>query len=545
MDKPAFDPSKPFTADKPAFDPNQAFTSGEEKPTPYIDGAKALARGTANMVKGLPGDINAGVQAMGDATAFGYTPQLAGAVGALGDAAVDAYHGQAPSLDSLSKSYLETRDFALRNQMKNTSEHPVSSGIGSLAGAVTAPVPGLGILKAETLAGKAGAAALKGAGYGFAMNPGDHQGEIAPGQLDQRVGNGLFGAGLGVAGEGLVNAVEKSPEAMQSMRRYFTAKELGANTSQMKQLLRDLPGGGGASRLDRMEQFLNEHKLLNTGKTFSDIQDATKGIRNDTGKAIGQTYNNVQQEIAGLAARNPEAAAKLDETALHGPDMAIEFLNKEKARLEKIHGGQAVHDSLAGELGTPENPVGLSALGRNASVPDLVNYRASVDDAVNWSKRSADRAPHEQSLVNLRNFLNDKINGRVGQLDQTLGTENTRALKSLNAKYADASLANKITEATKAREMSKFTPGILGAVGGGAYGTYGVMHGESPGEALAKGAALGLGMRAARIYGPGMAYSATRALEPMAGHAAEMFSKTKPGAGILTSPWVELTKDNK
>jgi hypothetical protein len=508
---------------------------------PYLEGAKAIGNSALDFVKGLPGDINAGVNAAADTATFGYAPQIAGAGGAALGAIKDAATGSLPSSDSILKDYLSSRDKALAAQELSQKNQPISSGLGTIAGAIAAPVPGFGALSAETKLGKVGIGALKGAAIGAVSNPGDQTGKINPVQLDDRLGDAMIGAPLGVAGEGLAKAAEKLPDAITSLRRYFTAKELGANTGQMKQLLRDLPGGD-KMRLDRVEEFLNEKGLLNTGKTFSDIADGTKAARDETGKQIGAVYSNLQNEIQKLP---PEMTAKLDETALHGPDLANEFLAQEKERLGKDVFGQETHKSLSKVLGTADQPGSLTKLGPNASLPDLVHYRASVDDAINWSKRSSEMAPAEQSYVRLRNFLNDKINARINALDQTVGSANTSALKKLNADYADASLTSKIAEATKAREMAKNMLGFTSAASGALYGGYGMAHGESAPEAIAKGLAVGAAMRGANIYAPGLLYSAARAVEPKAGKIANYFETAQPGARMIASPWLEMMKENK
>ncbi len=544
MDKPAFDPTQSFESSKPAFDPSQSFDSGQ-KSTPVLDALKSAGKYAWDTAKDLPGDANAALTGAADGVTFGYLPQIQGAVGSGISAIQDAASGQMPTGDSIKRDYLGARDQEIKRQADIHKNYPVSNTLGEIGGAIAAPIPGLGEFSAASTGGKVVQSALKGGAYGGLMNPGDKPQTIDPVQLNQRLGAAVLGLPLGVAGEGLASALEKSPDTLQSLRRYLTGKELGANKGQMKQLLRELPGGGGTDRLDRMESFLNNNDLLGKGKTFSDIADQTKIIRDQTGQQIGQTYGQVQNDVANAAQKNPDVMAKLNQTALNGPDLASEFLKREKDQLKGVHGGESAYNTISRDLGNPDNPIGLSALGQNASIPDLVNYRASVDDRVGWNKRMSEMPEEQKSLVRLRSFLNDKVENRISALDQQVGGDNVQRLKKLNADYADASLASKITDATKAGEMSRNPFGLINGIAAAGVGGWDLSHGGNPAEALAKAAAVGVGGRALRAYGPGLSYSVARSLQGPAERAAAALENSSVGSRVFTNPWMELTKDNR
>lgn len=550
---------KPDSAAAPAG-PWTKFQKAGDVPAP---GPQAEEPSILDKIKNNLGENMKSVDAfgtgMGNTMTLGYMPQIEAALDTGVDTAKNAITGEdVGNLDDLAKVYQGHKDRVIAHQEQLQNDRPIAYGAGSLGGIFTAPVglmgkaaaavPEMALAKtgitkmAPTIARylKAGSSA---AILGGASNPGDEKGQSGDLQLDKRLGNAEFAAPFGIAGQGLSDTVEKSPEMVDKVRRWMAAKQLGTNTTQLKQLMKDLPAEEGVvnpgTRLDRVEQYMDKNGMLNMGTTFSGVQDKSGELADASGKKISSILNGVQQRIIA----DPNVEAEIAETALHGPNLADDYLTQEGQRLQKVHGGANVLKSLEGEVGTADNPVGLHGLGVDVPLKDLHDYRISVDKQINFARRSGD--PKEQSLINLRNFLNDKMQARIGAADQHLGEQNLPQLLSENKNYSNAKTINDISTNTTAREMSKYVPGLIGTLGGGAYGVHEYNStGDAP-RSIAKGMAVGLGLRAARAVAPAVTYRGATALEPYLQKAAQHLKDNPNGAGTFAIPWLNMLQENK
>lgn len=124
--------------------------------------------------------------------------------------------------EDISNLYQKYRDIARNRNEQARSDNPWSYGTGEVAGGVgTMFVPGLNIAKGAkflpTAAKMAGIGAA--AGYG-SSNASDAQKQLTDAEI---------GAGLGVAGAGVGQAVSKTAELFPNISKYFTAGERGKN----------------------------------------------------------------------------------------------------------------------------------------------------------------------------------------------------------------------------------------------------------------------------------------------------------------------------
>lgn len=116
---------------------------------------------------------------------------------------------KAPSIGSFTGGYNRFVDNANQNLVTEAAQHPIASGVGSLAGGLTSAsmVPGATIARGLGIAGKAGTVAAKvgeavgsGLGYGAISGAGNARGTAADrlkGGLEGALTGGVTGAALG------------------------------------------------------------------------------------------------------------------------------------------------------------------------------------------------------------------------------------------------------------------------------------------------------------------------------------------------------------
>ncbi len=235
VEKPAFDPSKPFEAtggDKPAFDPSKPFetTKDNGKLDAAWQGAKAGAAFNFN-------DELAGVHAAkpkGVPELVGPIP--VGMIAGAGRLGLNAITGQDPEAMA---AYEKARDEERASQAAAKEHHPYIHAAGEVAGSLPsmAALPEAGILKGAGLGKRMLQGAQVGAEYGALSGAGEGK-DIAERATGAATGAGsgivggavapLIGAGAGLIydkfGKPIVNAVRgaMNPEA-EAARRLATA----------------------------------------------------------------------------------------------------------------------------------------------------------------------------------------------------------------------------------------------------------------------------------------------------------------------------------
>lgn len=479
-----------------------------------------------NLVDGSLQSANAALNGAVNAGVLGYLPQIEGAVSAV------------PSLASLDSSeiqdaYVKGRDEAAAYQESLQKNNPYAYGSGSIAGSVLVPIPGLTELQLAKQAGvaaKLGLAATKGAAIGAIANPGDTPNAKPSLQLEQRLNNAGFGAALGAAGEGISQGVQGLPEKLQTIRRWMAAKQLGANKGQVERLLKE---AGDETKLDQIERYMDKNGMLRMGTTFSGVADKSAELKDRTGKQIENFYETTQGKLNNNNLQG----------GLAGQDLAKEFLDAETARLSKLHSGDTALTQIENALGEPGS-TGIYSLGQNPDLKDVHKYRISVDDQIPWNADTTGKLK-AQSNKKLRSFLNDKMNERVSALDKLTGEDNLSKLQSLNSDYSNAATINSITTKTKAGEMSKYVPGLVGTVGGMGAGAYAHEHGKSLPEAALFALGTGLALRGARAVAPALSYQSAKFLQPAAQGAANYMEQNPIGAQMLVSPWTIMNQERK
>lgn len=458
------------------------------------------------------------LQGFGQGGTLGYLPEIQAGAGAIGQKAIETLGG--PEADT----YQQLKDyFQKRNQTMRT-EHPVATSVGNIAGAVmTLPIGGSA--KGAGFLARAARAAGTGAAYGGLANP---ETEATPqdpyANLKARLANAGIGAGLGFGGEALIGgtgqAIEKAGERFAGKA---VVKQIGANAGQIKKILQK-------DELPKIETFIRDEKLMRPGKSLEDVADHTKEILETDGPAIGQLYQDAQDQAKtlGIGQKN----------RISGPELADEILKNAREKF-KSH---ANRDVVMKEMESAVAP--LRDLGENANIVDIHNYRKSLDENINWAQKAQERDAVQNSFIDARNLVADKTKNTINALDEALGGNQLDALKKLNARYSAASTVNNISTQGVARETAKAFMGhgvIGGGVGLGA-GTLEYNRSHDPLKAFGVGLGSALGVTAARKFGSPVGYYGGKAVQSL-GQGIEALTPNPGAMGVgLTSPWVNMKK---
>jgi hypothetical protein len=202
VDKPAFDPSKPFEASdqKPAFDPSKPFDAAPA--TPDNGTLHAIGHGAFSGVTAGFSDELSGLNAAGPSW-VDKVPLVGAAARPVAGAAKLGYEYLTGSDVGATKQYEEARDAERAAQKSAQEHHPLAYGASEAAGAIApmlaapevmGPIEGAGTL--TNLSRLVGSGAAAGAGYGGLSGLG--QGTDASSRLEG-AGTGAIGGGAGGA----------------------------------------------------------------------------------------------------------------------------------------------------------------------------------------------------------------------------------------------------------------------------------------------------------------------------------------------------------
>lgn len=442
--------------------------------------------------KGL--DPEAALQGAGEALTLNYLPEAQAAVAA----------GLDENLD-----YPQALEQMRAREKELVRQSPGSFLGGAVGGSLALPTP-TKFLKSGSALVRALKAASEGGATGFVMNPGETED-----QLGDRLKNAAFGGIVGGGASTLLSGIQSIPGKLAKLRENLALRTAGAMKSQVKEVMKK----GTAPEI---EAFMQENKMLRPGTNAEDVLEKTRAIKNQSGEELGNIYDTLQAESAqGIAPRTKPSAVNL----------ADEALNEAKTALKGKSGGQQAITALDNEL---EN---LRALGPDSSLKDLMDYRMSLDDAINYNKTYQESPVLQKTLKNLRNKIQNEIDAHSTEIVKTIGGKYEGMLENLKDLKKQYGTANKVENISANRVSSDRAKSIImnAGVGGGLGAAYSATHGGNTGE----GALLGtLGMMGARKFGPGLLYQGARLAQPLARFAG----KLPPRA--ITNPWLLMREQD-
>ncbi len=386
MDKPKFDPNKPFKvvgddAVKPKFDPNAPFEAAPDQ------------AGTGQAQTALEHGANAAT--------LGYLPQLQAAAAPMIYKGLNAITGQNVQPDS----YVNERDQNISRMDAQQEQNP-GTALGAQVGGTllgAAATPGLGA------AGGIGKSVLQGAGYGaaygLAQNPGDTRGVVDPLQADERAENALTGAVVGGVTGGVTHAAGKAIKGLANSSKGL--KDL-ADTQAVKAsgaMLKDFRALEGKDKTGELGRYALDRGIVKSWDTLESVAEKAEIHTQSAGTLLDGVYKQAMGalEDPAVAAKMPGFNPVKDKPAILS-EVAKEMGNAtgKAGALQKI-------ESYLDQLATDHGDKVLDPRTAN-------DVKTEIDKTINYLRNPLSAEPAaEQAFKNTRGVLAKKIEESVRQ----------------------------------------------------------------------------------------------------------------------------------
>lgn len=418
--------------------------------------AKGGTMGFADEAQGLQGAIINAVSRFGEPllrTGPGRAlarRMLGDAGGQLPDAAVDAIVAQAAKAsrqditggDTAAEGYAATRDAARAEDDAAKEANPASFYTGMVGGTLLtgAKVPGLQAAKAKpfaTVAQRAGAHALAGLKGGALAGAGFSEADSAGGvALDTAAGAGMGGAIGGVLGP----TMEVAPRVLGPMLRRQAvghATKAVAPTAGLTDHLRK----AGMTPDEAGEAALRLGILRPLG-TAKGALERLEGVREATGRAIGQTAESADELVTQGVARAPNLTR-------------VEAVMRNRLKDAAQTGAQRqLEPAIAERLGEAVTLQGQGAAGTN-TYANLWRLKSQLQRALK---------PQEMSKLGdelYREGVGGITKATYGELEGALGPEAIAELRANAARYGDAANLRGLLEKAVSRQGQRANIGLL------------------------------------------------------------------------------------
>jgi hypothetical protein len=432
---------------------------------------------------------------------FGARPFIAGTGAAIGMGA-GLLAGGIPigqAWDEAKNEFGVARQEAIDEQERLAKRSPLTSLAGEIGGAVL--VPG-SALKAITRGAKGFTAASR---IGAAMGAGQALGEAH--DLNEGLKTVGTGAVLGLGGEAIGKTVGAGVNAIQrKLESASTNNVIKASGGMLKDFRKIF---GKNLQNDIADTALSEG-VVKAGDDVGSVAAKAAEKANQYGEKIGSVYSQVDQHLKDpkfLAGLNEAQVKALSDTSLNSVAMAQELSTKIGNDLKGIAGSSGVVPKIQSELDT------LAQLGPDPNMKDLVTYRRSVDNLINFDRSIKDQPLLAQQLVKIRNSVNDKIKNRVDAVDSIIGGELGQVLRQSNTKFSHLTQVEQMASDRVLREESNKALGLRQSIliGGGASAGAAASP-EDRVKGAITGAALGASLKTVERYGPAILAQAENAL---------------------------------
>ena len=421
MNKPAFDPSKPFEAVKPAFDPSKPFESADPVSTAPMatatdDDASPIKSATTGLIQG---------------STAGFGDEL----GPAGDTAMAALSGRigplaGGSLDDLIDDYKNSRDRLRAEFARSQAANPKINMAGQLVGAIATG--------GTSSAGQGlGAAVKTGAAYGATAGLGNSDADLTTpslsnyGQALKDTGKGaVIGAAGGAAGYGVgkavssvVNPAQFAP-GLRDTAETAAASALGAERSSIK-------AAGGLDDAQSIGRYALDNGVVSPLASTDEMLSRNAALQKQGGQMMGDVYNKIDQ--AGASTFNPLDTAS-----------AIE---------DKI-GGFYRSPINRGETNQLENTLESVLMRGDSNIPlsEAQSLKQELGKVANW-KNSVSVSPKEQMARDAYGVVSKDIDSATQSGAESLNDPSLLdTLKQGKSLYSDSTNAQKFLDNKSARE---------------------------------------------------------------------------------------------
>lgn len=477
-------------------------------------------RGRAELPTG--GDFQTALEHGANQVTLGYLPQLQAAA----EPVTDAIGNALSSTKIQPRSYVEARDANIERLAEEEKQNPGSAFGGKAAGmALSAYLTPGGAAKG--ILGAAGKTAAYGAAYGGLQNPGDVKGQVDPIQAEERLKNaakgGLIGLGSGLATGTASALLNKGADKLSHIESTQALKGAGAMTKEFREL-------NGKELTDEVGKFAREKGIVQAGDTVESVLPKARAIQNESGKQLGELYQQAQDTMRGLGKK---AYGKVEKIGINPVRDKEEILNLAAAKLKNEEGGPAALERLSKYLDSLRDQHGDMTLDPLTAH----EVKSAVDRTINYSRNPLQSEPdRETAFRELRKFINNKIQSQVDFLADKMGNpEAGKALKEANRNYGFSKTLGDMAQNSLGRIQAHKMVSLTDTIAGGAGVATGtglgyIMGGDSKHAAeggLAGGLLSAVGNHAFSKYGPGLVSAGAGRL------AVPMGLLQKSGGGYL------------
>jgi hypothetical protein len=562
MNKPKFDPSKPFDlatdahegtqaktpsrapSEKPPFNPGAAFSVADLPPDngSVNEGVSQTSPGQAAEAPraDLGDQLQTQLESFGNTVTMGHLPHIQAIFEKyLSPDAVAAVDEElrAKGFDVPERSYVQARDENIARQDAQAKRNPESAVTGALgAMAVTAPIMSAVAGGNAAVQGLGGFSRLRNAaGTGFAFgalqNPGDEAGVVNPLQGSERLSNAKFGAAIGTGGQAIGDGVAKigstiknAPEMLDRLSKVKAFKAAGA-------MLKDFRAARGDKAAEEVGETLLNKNIVSAGDTIDDIYTKTTAAKNEAGQKIRNIYSDVKTFLSNSAQNlKPKEQQLLQMTSLDGKVARTKITN----RLNKFQQNKAGATQVQGKID--------SVLAEIEKLPDDIGdwleYRNSVDDLINYAKEQKDLPLYQQQLHGVRDEMTKMIQNRVRAVGKIVKDPDMISnLRSTNKEFGQLATVERFAKDRVARDNANRFFSLGDRVTSSAGATIGALSGDTPEERIKNGLIGFVGGRIAGKYG--------RHSTAMAARGAQALGKAlqKPAAfAKFGEPLIEAAK---
>lgn len=446
---------------------------------------------------------SAAIESVGKGLSFGYLPELQAAAEPALRSVYNAF-----SDNDVPESTFDERVAENRARNKSLEEqHPAIYGAGELAGALAVPMPGGG---AGGLLKTAGTAALASG-----LQNTEEGGLDLGNRAKNAITGGLIGGGIGAVAKGgakLARGWANKGKVVSEMADDLTIDALGAKKKHTTELLKK-------DKVDDVAKFARDKGIVTGGESFGQAHARAKAQVEDSGKKISALYKKAQARANDAQLYNelpPEEALHLLSTEFTPVKMADDIL----AEIQTKYNGTAGQDEAINQA--VKSLKGLQSLGKSADIDQMLKFRRSVDDKINFAKAKRDMTEGQEALYDIRDMVKAKIDARIDAVGKA--TKDPKLLEELHALNREHNLGSDVLRivedkvaSEKANRSIGLIPGIVGTGGAVVGAGNAAMQGEDPFDVIKAGligASTGLAYKKARDYGPAIA---AKTLAPIGG----------------------------
>lgn len=400
----------------------------------------------------------AALTGFGETATFGFLPQIQAGVEQVvesltpKDDVTKELEEKGFKIRETGDGFVSKRDRAIRRIERLEKLAPTASTIGSVAGALVSPAPGVGAAKSIPGLSKAvkaisksklASAGVAGGITGAIQNPGDTEGVVDPFQLSERAKNAALGFLTGGAGQAVIggagkalNAFVKTPQAIKGFAEMRALKSSGA-------MLKDFRKLAGKAKENKVGRFLLDKNIVEAGDSLEDILKKSEALKQANGQTIGDIYRKATEKLSDLNFVKGLSAGKrkaLEETVIDAEKIANNLRKKITNKLKGKAGSETVLNRINKELDT------LAENGSDVNLQDLREIRQSFDELVNWSKQVGELGSLQQSFVTIREGLKEAAEKRLKSLDDVLDADDLSRLRNANENYSILADITKISK---------------------------------------------------------------------------------------------------